>query len=702
MGRRLGCRGAQREVDMRVWCAAFFAVAACSNPSTGGSGPSGDAATLFDTAVTATDADAKADSADIHFDFEATAFTCTDGDHACFNDTIGKFCVNGEWQAAEKCPDGQLCKDGFCAVPTDCKPNEIKGCAGGAIQTVCSSDGKAWLDKKCPGKQQCAAGKCQDVVCTPKFPECTGTNSYHVCKDDGSGFGESGDCKTGALCVGGKCVSLCETNLKIANNVGCEYWSVDLDNDSSNNPAAPNQPTPEFFPHSVVIANPGVATATVKFTVQVGCASGTNCQPGQLTCDGKPKTMCTAPVAPYQLSFPDVLVPFGQSKEFKMPVMNFAGSGIAPKAIHIQSDQPVVAFQFNPFNSENATSNDGSLLLPQNTLGKEYYGVALASRPAMMGFAADNGYVTAVATVPGTTTIEVTPTTTVLANPAAGVPQDGSKPATLAAGKTYTFALQQYDVLNLESQGSMTLGGGKQDLIGTHLKADKVIAVFSGHQATGITDDLKKGDENWDTCCTEHLEEQMMPLQAWGKQAYCVKAKPRGYDVDHWVVVAGTDNVTLSSNPPIKGIDGVTLAKAGDSVHIQTPESFMLTATGQIEVVQFLVGSGQTQDKTGDPSMMLVPPAKQYRDEYVIQTADGYSTNWLTVVRPKGVKVQVDSVAVPEKSYEALGDGTWEFAYYKVGKGSHTVKGDQAFGLMVYGYGGVTAYGYPGGMNLAF
>jgi len=52
----------------------------------------------------------------------------------------------------------------------------------------------------------------------------------------------------------------------------------------------------------------------------------------------------------------------------------------------------------------------------------------------------------------------------------AGVPQDGSKPATLAGGKTYTFELQQFDVLNLASVGA-GLGLGLKDLTGTRMEA---------------------------------------------------------------------------------------------------------------------------------------------------------------------------------------------------------------------------------------
>lgn len=681
--------------------AALAAAAACSTPTNGSNGGTADVpSAAFDAVVGAADATATDAKADVHFDTADAGFACTDGDHGCFNEHVTIVCVGKEWKAETTCADGELCKEGYCAKPIDCTPGASLGCAGPNKATVCSADGKATYDKTCPTPQQCVNGACKTVACTPKVAECTGTNSFHVCADDGSGFGEASDCKTGAICLGGKCVSLCETNLKIANNVGCEYWSVDLNNEDDKNPAQPNSPPPNMIPHSVVVSNPGVADAEIKFTVQVGCSDGSQCAPGLNTC-GKANTVCDKGMAPYELTYADNIVKAGGSKEFKMPVSNVAGSGISPKAMHLKSTQPVVAFQFNPFNSENATSNDGSLLLPQNTLGKEYFGVSWQSRAAIMGFSADMGYLTAVATVPGTTTISVTPTAAVVANPGQGVPQDGTKPDKLQPGKTYTFTLQQYQVLNLESAPPGLGQKTALDLTGTHLSADKPIAVFGGHMATAITDDNKKGDENFETCCTEHIEEQLMPLEAWGNAALCVKSKSRGYDVDHWVIVAGQAGVQLQTNPPVKGIDGVTLNNAGDFVHVQTDETFMLNASGKVEVVQFLVGSGQTQDKTGDPSMMLVPPRKQYRNEYVIQTADGYSTNWLTIVRPKGVDVKLDGPTLTA-SFQGFGDGSYEYAYVKVNKGTHTLVAAEAFGLMVYGYGSVTAYGYPGGMNLAY
>ena len=196
-----------------------------------------------------------------------------------------------------------------------------------------------------------------------------------------------------------------------------------------------------------------------------------------------------------------------------------------------------------------------------------------------------------------------------------------------------------------------------------------------------------------------------MPVETWGTEALCVKARPRGYEADRYVIVAGEPGVALTTEPPIDGVDGETLTLAGDVLRVETTESFVLQATGRIEVVQYLMSAGQTQPiggdlTTGDPSMMILPPSSQYRDEYVIRTADGYGTNWMTVVRPAGLAITVDGAVLGDAGFEPLGDGTWEFAYHEVETGSHTLSAAEPFGLMVYGYGGVTAYGYPGGMRL--
>lgn len=696
---------------MRRWVGLVLFLVGCGG--SGSSGPTGDlgdmsSATDYrsESDVTTGDGAVKDSVSEVTDDSQAG---CVDGDHACFSESAVSVCVNGVFQFSKDCGDESQCIEGQCVKPAQCTPGSVTGCDNLGYQWVCIEDGTGVASQACPENTMCVQGECRGVVCTPGTSQCVSSSSIQKCLEDGSGYGPVEICEIGKTCVSGFCMSLCEADIKQNTNVGCQYWAVDLDNDPTHHPLFPNQPTPEFFPHSVVISNPGTSDVVMSFSIQVACEDGSACSPTTTTCNGLGETVCDLPAdQEYEIVVADPVVPAGQSREFKMPVMNVSGSGISPKAIRIMASQPVVAYQFNPFNSENAASNDGSLLLPQNALGKLYYAVSLPSRGAIMGFPANNGFLTVVATVPDTT-VQVTPTVKVFANPTSGVPQDGTTPEFLSPGVTYSFNLQLFDVLNLEQMaegGIVTPGTIPKDLTGSRIESDKPVAVFSGHQVAGIQEALKAQiTDIWDTCCTEHLEEQLMPVETWGTQALCVKSKPRGYETDRFVVVAGDDNVLLSTDPPLDGLDGQTLVHAGDQLRIETDESFVLTATGRIQVVQFLMSQGQTQPiggepGTGDPSMMILPPSSQYRDEYVIRTADGFGTNWVTVIRPNGVQVQIDGAAVSEGSFEPLGDGTFEFSYQQVATGNHRITAEQPFGLMVYGYGTVTAYGYPGGMNL--
>jgi hypothetical protein len=698
---------------MARWAWLVVFVVGCS-----GSGASGDSATddvpvASDGSADVQDGSGKdgattdgADSADAPTDALPDG-VCAEGEHACLDDAVVSVCVNGAFQFSATCEDGATCQDGRCTKPLACTPGASVSCDGFGTHWVCSADGTEVALLPCADGTLCAEGDCRVVSCTPGAGQCPTSASIRHCLPDGSGYGPAQDCAGGMSCVGGACVSLCEADLKQNTNTGCQYWSVDLDNDPTHNPAYPNQPTPEMFPHSVVISNPNDTDVTMTFSVVVACASDTFCAPSIQTCDGQPGTVCDKPgAAEYELAVGDPVVPAGQSREFTMPVMNVSGSVLAPKAVRVMASRPVVAYQFNPFDSENATSNDGSLLLPQNALGKVYYVVSLPSRGAVMGFPENNGFVAIVATAPNTT-VKVTPPVRLIANPSHGV---GLSPAPLLANQTYTFTLQLFDVLNLEQYaegGIITPGTVPKDLTGTRVEADKPVAVFSGHQVAGVQEAMKlQFTTEWDSCCTEHLEEQLMPVETWGHEAFCVKSKPRGYEADRFVVVAGEAGVQLTTVPSIDGVDGETLAKAGDSLRVETQESFVLKATGKIQVVQFLMSAGQTQTigsgvpTTGDPSMMLLPPSAQYRDAYVIRTADGYGTNWTTVIRPAGLPISADGALLPDGAFEPLGDGTWEYAYHEVSTGNHAFTASQPFGLMVYGYGGVTAYGYPGGMNL--
>lgn len=656
---------------------ALGVAAACSTPAASGPGyladgaPYGDGTIQFGDGATADGQDPDAPASDVTTDDGGDSAVlgdgaqCADGDKGCLGATAVKWCVAGKWELLDKCQGGMVCKEGACAVQVDCKPGEIKGCFSYTARNVCTADGKAFKPGDCGEGELCVMdGVCAKTVCVPGTKECESESKTRVCKEDGSGWEVGQDCKSGAYCLGGTCVSLCETNLKIASNVGCDYWTADLDNADDNLLGLSNNPM--HVPHSVVISNPGIYEAEVSFV-----ASPT-----------------------WQAKMPAVTkVPGGKSVEIKLPVMNVDKSSISDKGIHVKSTQPVVAYQFNPFNADKAYSNDGSLLLPQNGLGKEYFAISLPSRPdiafpGLEGLPSQNGYFSVLATATGKTkvTIKLSDKGYVKENPVTKLP--------INKGQTVTFELNQYDVLNLEAYSQLSFVA---DLTGSHVSADKPIAVFGGHEEAVLG--WKNGGE--ESCCAEHVEEQMLPVNAWGSKYLAPKTKPRGVEPDLWLVMASTPGTVLKTTPSIKGLDGKTLNSPGQWIQVEATDSFLIEATGPIQIAQFLVSQGQTDQFTGDPTMIVHSPIAQMRKDYFILTPIGYTENWVSVMRPKGAKIDVDGTAIAESEFKPIGAGEWELAYVAVQPGVHRFEcADQAFGLAVYGYGNATAYGYPGGMNL--
>ena len=645
---------------------ALLAATACSQSPTGSSGSGADGLQSFgdglvngDGGGDGTEGTEDADAADL-----PDGALCIDGDKGCLGASAVKWCVDGKWDLLDKCQGGKVCKDGACAVLADCKPGAIEGCYGYTSMNVCTDDGKGYKPVDCAEGELCVAdGECKVVDCVPGTKECASQSTVRECKADGSGWQDAQDCKSGAYCLGGTCVSLCEANSKVASNVGCDYWTVDLDNADDGLLGLSNNPM--HVPHSVVVSNPGIYDAELTFFVQ----------------------------PPWQIVVPNNVVPAGKSVEIKMPVMNVDGNSISQKGIYFKSTQPVVAYQFNPFNADKAYSNDGSLLLPQNALGKEYFAVSLGSRPdiafpGMPSMPSQNGYFTVVAAMPGETTVTVTMSGTgyVKQNPITKLP--------IGNGQSASFKLQQYDVLNLEASSSLTKIG---DLTGSHIVATKAIAVFGGHEEAVLG--WSNGGE--ESCCAEHVEEQLLPVNAWGSTYVAPKTKPRGNEPDLWLVMASLPGTVLKTTPSIPGLDGKTLSSPGQWVQVEADESFVIEANGPIQIAQFIVSQGQTTDFIGDPTMIVHSPINQMRKDYFILTPIGYTHNWASVVRPKGVAVTLDGTKVPDTDFQAVGSGDWELAYVAVNPGVHRFESTEtAFGLTLYGYGPETAYGYPGGMNL--
>ena len=546
------------------------------------------------------------------------------------------------------------------APPPDtdsCEPGEVRGCASQSSRYVCNADGDAYDLEQCPGTQTCLAGECGDRVCTPQVQECFDESSTRTCKDDGSGWNEPTTCPSGTVCERGTCRTTCDLGGKGPSYIGCEYITVDLDQYSD----PFSNPMPDEVQHSVVISNPGNREATISFS-------------------------STSTQASFNIA--DPTVPAGSARAFTMPRLDVDESGITDRSIRVVSSEPVIAHQFNPLNNQSVFSNDASLLLPVSTLGQEYFVVNWPTQvnPAFMGndFDDQQAYVTVVATQPGQTIVEVTSTADVTAGP--GV-------SAISSGNTEGYALDIGEVLNLTANSGQ-LGPSGNDLTGTHIKATLPVAVFAGHEEAVIGD----GSGGDDSCCADHLEQQLFPLSTWGNSYIAGLSPERGTHKDHWRIVAGEDGVTLTTSPPQPNANNVTLNK-GDSVKFYSDEDFEIDASGKILVGQFLVSQEQTSDVVGDPAFLLSVPSSQFRKDYHLLTPDGYSKHYVQIIRPTGIAVELDGSAVSDATFRSVGS-TFEVGHVEVQPGVHVLESAEPFGIQAYGFDSAVSYGYPGGLNL--
>ena len=468
------------------------------------------------------------------------------------------------------CPQGQVCKNDTCAA-TSCVP-KAKDCIDG-FKAVCNDDGKGWNKTVCPDlAPHCIAGECRkcipdenycappapgqvnskllmkcnsngtdgDVVlqcggatvcingkcgiCTPGLKKCDGFKAM-ACKVDGSGWEVAQDCALKDLaCLGGLCVDPCGADVKSNTNVGCDYWGVDLDN--AQVPCGPVLCDAQNMQYSVIISN--VKTTDAEVTITTGAGKS----------------------AKYK-------VPGGDMKVINLPdpawggaPLNQNGSGINTNSYRIQSTVPIVAYQFNPLENYKVFSNDASLLLPSNVIGKQYFVMSRQQNHNDL-----RGYLTIVGVSQTKTKVTIISSAKTL--PGTGIPG-------LKKGQTFKFTLSQGEVFNLETN---ELGA---DLTGTYIDADAPVAVFGGHEGGNVPDTNKcikppgqlKGKcqhQGWEcetngdcpiTCCADHLEEQLFPVSDWGNEYLATKLKPRGLEKDVYRILASEDGTIVKTDPP--------------------------------------------------------------------------------------------------------------------------------------------------------
>lgn len=571
------------------------------------------------------------------------------------------------------------------AGDVQCRGMDVLVCMGGAFVES---------GETCAGGMVCAPGLgCR--ACIPGQMTCVG-DAVHSCSDDGTTTTFVMECPSDQTCRYGACISACDAARDERSNVGCEYYAVDLDNEWGQAAGFEIDAAGEQF--AVVLANPSDVTVTVIVS--------RNDAPY-----GSPPSEATLgmwTINPYDLVRIDL--PQREVDGSTLGMNEGPGTFLSGNAYKIRTNYPVVAYQFNPI--VQSYSNDASLLIPVTGLDTHYRVLGwptanpiAAPPPLSIPGIPDHSFVTVVGTEPNT---EVVVT---LGGPIVG----GSGIPASGAGSEVRVTLGPYEVLNLESD--MVPG----DLSGTVVQSSRPVAVFSGGERgiapwdpTGVPAHPDGAPERW--CCTEHLEEQVFPTSAWGKQFVITRspvrsAHPTWREPDIYRVMADKNGTVVTTNlaPPYDSF----MLNANEWTELYADRSFVMQATEAVSIEQILVSQGWVADwkpdHGGDPSMTLFPPYEQFREDYIFLVPDTFTANYVVLAIPASTTVLLDGTDVNADefmalcTYEVAGEiegVTYEAVTCPVDGGTHRIQSSAPVGIVVYGYYSVGSYAFAGGSQL--
>jgi hypothetical protein len=523
-------------------------------------------------------------------------------------------------------------------------------------------------------------------VCQPGEGKCVGQRIY-TCGAAGAGWRAGKLCEWPESCNLGACTDPCSMAKAERSYVGCEYFAVDLDNIPSSKGYSPRDAQ---FAIVVSYAGSSEHAVGVKVFSMVG---------------GKEKVVAEGTVAP------------GGVRIFKVGPQNVTGTVKGVSAFRVSAAAPVTVYQFNPLNNTlEAFSNDASLLLPVPSLDKEY--IAVTGDGVLVSDMYDKsktykaGAFVTVVGVTDDTKVTITPSAALAAG--SGIP-GGKKPV--------TRTINRYEVLSVASD----VAALAKNLSGTLVKADKPVAVFAGNGATVVPNNSAK------KCCADHLEEQMIPLSAWGKTFVAGRTRPRKTtgtpEADWWRLTGGAKGIKLTYSPAAPKGAPATLDR-GQSAHFSSTTSFVVQASGPVLLTQFMTSANTTGEKksgaactadaqcgglgfeavcdrgycgpVGDPAMILVPPVEQFRSDYVFLVPDDYYKDYATFIVPVDATLTLDKATVnaTPTPVGTINGTSYGLVYADLSDGKHRVSASKPFGVLAYGLDAYVSYGYPAGLDL--
>lgn len=521
------------------------------------------------------------------------------------------------------------CKEGHY----DCDKDPSNGCESTDVCVCVPGEESPCYDGPAGtrGKGQCKDGVSKCNFSGLYYDNCEGATlpTRLSCNDEGVLNGLDNDCDGK---IDTECVTPCEASLEPNSYIGCEYWAAYLKNGRQTN-------------FTLIISNTGQEKAIVRIF--------------------DPQLSQTVEVEANSLK--EVQLYTGSTKMLT--------TGLENRGVRLISTKPVTVYQFNPNANPTAYSNDASLLLPKNVLGKEYVSVNTQN-----GFGHTKPYIVIVNASLGDNEVSVWQ---------AGSPESSTPDK---------YTLKPYDTLTIDTPNT----------IGMLVRSSQAAAVFAGDYG-----------RNTGVCCWDHTEELLFPVRTWGSFYQMVKTHPLGVESHYWTIVAAKDNTYVKLSDPLASASKKLMAR--EAMFLKTKDYFDVESYGvdadnnpisgnyPITIAMTMPSAFETgapEADRGDPSLMLVVPQAQYRNQYYFSVPAGYTKNWVTIVAPMTLKsVVLDNTNTPITltgfgKKDAQGNYLAGYSYLELAGGAHTLSADEPIGVYGSGINQDVSYAYPLGLDL--
>ncbi|MFO8074186.1 MAG: IgGFc-binding protein [Polyangia bacterium] len=468
----------------------------------------------------------------------------------------------------------------------------------------------------------------------------------------------------------------CEDAVQAKTSVGCEFYTADVDNWDECDPQT----------YAIVISNPH-EDQDAEVTLEHGSSGeiyGVTLTPGELH-----------------------VIDVACSSGCLVPPQQIEEQGISALAgFRLTADVPILAYQWNPYGIE-LYSTDASLLIPKTSLDGTYIVAAWNTGPGA-SWTQLRSQVTVVITEDDTHISFI---------PSVEIAELGGFGPFQAGVETGEYTLNAYDVVSFEPA---TID---QDVTGTVVMADKPVVVFGGHACANVP--------STEYAACDHVEEQILPLAAWGTEAVLARHAPRHdcysapADPPVWRIIAGADEMTVSFDPPAPSPAGASYSFSQQGELLEFMSEVDHYAVGTLDdppdpqepeapffAYQMMTGTtyGGCSSSEGDPMMLQSPPAGQFLDRYVFNTDSVFDFDYdhIIVVRPAGVAVELDCMGqLPDSEFAVVGSSDWEVGRFFIddpgnttgcADGAHVLFAEEQIGLSVVGTADANSYGYLGGV----